>query len=163
MTNTIKQPTTPATVATSTLLAAKDVKDFKITSPMVDVRGWDVMGPGDVKLGSVDRIMLDSVEKKPRYLSVTLIDRQGQHMLLPIGLATVVPTRQQVMLSALTPEILRAIPLLGADVVTVDFERLLLGAVTGKKVTALTPEQWYADPVFDLTRMFGSKAPVHKS
>ena len=76
------------TTHSPSLIAGKDVKDFQLTAPMVDVRGWNVVGPTGQQIGTVDRIMLDRTEQKPRYLSVAL-PKTTEYLLLPIGLGSV--------------------------------------------------------------------------
>jgi hypothetical protein len=144
-------------LAASTLVAGRDVKDFTLTPSMVDVRGWEVFGPGGVKIGFVDRIMLDRTEMKPRYLRIALLER-NDHLLLPIGIGTLDPAQKRLLLDSMPPETLKAIPVLAADVVTHDFERRVYGAVTGKKDTSSMPGQWYADPVFDPKNLMTAKA-----
>ena len=119
-------------------------------------------GADGTKLGTVDRIMLDATQKKPRYLSVTLLSDKGTK-LLPIGLGTIESSRKQVLLKTLKPETLKAIPVMQADVITLDVERQIFGAVTGMKAESLTPMQWYADPVFNQMQLSGTKAPVHQA
>lgn len=163
-TNTPKTGNTPKTTPStpSPLVAGRDVKDFQFTPPMVDVRGWDVMLSSGDKLGRVDRILLDTSERKPRYLAVTPSDRAGQ-LLVPIGLGSVQAEKKQVVLNNLKPETLRAIPLLKGEVITREYERELFGAVTGRKASEVTQPQWYADPLFDPTKMFGATKTTVKS
>ncbi|MEP7381052.1 MAG: PRC-barrel domain-containing protein [Gemmatimonadota bacterium] len=146
---------TGKTTRDSTLLASRDVKDFTLAPPMVDVRGWNVLS-GGVKIGRVDRIMLDAREQKPRYLAVTPSDRKG-HMLLPIGVGTLDRDRKQVLVQHLTPEMLKTLPMLTSDAVTRDFERSIFGAVKGAKITDQTLPQIYTDPMYDASRLFGSR------
>lgn len=137
----------PASADVSTLIAGKQLPDFTVSAPMTDVRGWEVYGQGNVKIGTVDRIMLDKTEKKPRYLLISLLERDG-HMLLPIGLGSLDADHDRLLLNTLTPETLKAIPVLSNDIVTHDFERRVFTAVTGRNDVD-TPRQWYADAVFN--------------
>lgn len=140
----------------STLVASRDVKDFKLTPPMVDVRGWNVaLSSGDT-IGTVERIMLDSRDQKPRYLAVTPSDRKG-HMLLPIGLGTVDRDHRRVVLRDIKPDVLKSLPLLTNERVTRDMERSIFGTVKGAKITDQTVQQIYTDPLYDASRLFGSK------
>ena len=152
-TNRTTPNTTPTTA--STLLAARDVKDFTFGPGLTDVRGWDVMGPGSTKLGTVDRIMLDKQDKKPRYLSVLLPDKRG-HLLLPVGVGHANSATRQVSIDALTPDVLKSLPTLTQELVTVDHERQVVGAVAGPEASRGAPAQWYALPAFDPARLFGA-------
>lgn len=147
---------TSGTSSDSTLVASRDVKDFKLTPPMVDVRGWNVaLSSGDT-IGTVERIMLDSRDQKPRYLAVTPSDRKG-HMLLPIGLGTVDRDHRRVVLREIKPEVLKSLPLLTNEVVTREMERSIFGTVKGAKITDQTVPQIYTDPLYDASRLFGGK------
>ncbi|MBK6487473.1 MAG: PRC-barrel domain-containing protein [Gemmatimonadetes bacterium] len=169
MTNTTNKTDTATTatsttsnVTASTLVSGKDVKAFNITPPMVDVRGWDVVNSTGAVVGTVDRIMLDTNDHKPRYLAVTPSDRKG-HMLLPIGVGTLELAHKRIMLANLKPDMLKALPLLTSEVVTRDFERQVFSAISGKPVTEQALPQLYADPMFDATRLFVVATPVAKS
>lgn len=145
----------------STLIASRDAKDFKLTPPMVDVRGWNVALANGDTVGTVERIMLDSREHKPRYLAVTPTDRKGQ-MLLPIGVGTVDRDHRRVVLRDLEPDVLKSPPLITHEVITRDMERSIFGTVKGAKVTDQTVPQIYTDPLYDASRLFGSKgAPAN--
>jgi len=159
--NTQNASTSPGTSAgrqseNSTLVASRDVKDFTLTPPMVDVRGWNVaLASGDT-VGTVDRIMLDSRDHKPRYLAVSPTDRKG-HMLLPIGAGAADRDHRRVVLRDIKPDVLKSLPLITNEVVTRDMERSIFGTVKGAKVTDQTVPQIYTDPLYDASRLFGSK------
>lgn len=159
MTTTTTKDTKITTTGNATLLAGKDVRDFTLAPPMMDIRGWAVLGPDGKPVGTIDRIMLDVTEKKPRYLSVTTAGGTG-HLLLPIGLGTLDRAKKQVTFASLKVDTLKALPVLKDDVVTREVERQVVGAVTGKPVDTLAPQQWYTDPMFDAMKLFGSKTPA---
>ncbi len=142
------------TATTSSLMAVRDMKDFTMTPDMVDVRAWDVVGPDGTVVGKVDRIMMDTHAKHPRYLLVKLLDR-GEYMLLPIGIGRLNQTKKLLLLNMLSMDTFKAIPLLSTDVVTVEMEWKVLGAVGSRKAYT-TVNEWYADPLFDATRIMGS-------
>lgn len=156
--------TTPRSTntATSTLLAGRDMKGFKLAPPMIDVRGWEVLRADGSRLGTVDRIMLDVKEKKPRYLAVVSRDRTGV-MLLPIGLGTLQPANHRLILSTLPKANLLALPLLTSEVVSHDFEREVYGAVTGKPATSMPAPMWYTDPIFDPRILLGAVTKAQPS
>jgi len=156
-TTKMTKDTTTTTTGNASLLAGRDVRDFTLAPPMMDIRGWTVLGPEGKPVGTIDRIMLDVPEEKPRYLSVTASGGVG-HLLLPIGLGTLDRARKQVTFASLKVDTLKALPVLKDDVVTGEVERKVLGVVTGKPADTLTPQQWYKDPIFDATKLFGTKA-----
>ncbi|MBK8061181.1 MAG: PRC-barrel domain-containing protein [Gemmatimonadetes bacterium] len=116
---------------TSTLVAGRDVRGFRLTPPMFDVRGWDAMLDNGIKLGTVDRIMLDIVSKTPRYLAIKPTDRTG-HLLVPIGFGRLEQAARQVVLNGLSPDALQKLPILTSEGVTTAFERQC-PAVTGSQ------------------------------
>ncbi len=67
-------------------------------------------------------------------------------------------SNKRVVLEHLKPEMLKTLPLLTSDVVTRDFERSIFGVVKGAKITDQTLPQIYTDPLYDASRLFGSKA-----
>lgn len=143
----------------SPLVAGRDVKGFEFVPPMVDVRGWDVVMANGARLGTVDRILLDTTDKTPRYLAVTPVERTGS-LLIPIGVGTLDQGKRQVVLHNLSPATLEKLPLVTDGAITRDVEREVFGAFTGRKASELTQPQWYADPLFDPGKLFG--APVQR-
>ncbi len=138
---------------TSTLVAGRDVRGFRLTPPMFDVRGWDAMLDNGIKLGTVDRIMLDIVSKTPRYLAIKPTDRTG-HLLVPIGFGRLEQAARQVVLNGLSPDALQKLPILTSEGVTTAFERQVFSAVTGSQVSAVALPHLYADPLYDPMRLF---------
>jgi hypothetical protein len=135
----------------SALVAAKDAKDFVMSSSMLDVRTWDVVGPDGTMVGNVDRIMLDVLSRQPRYLLIKLLSR-SEWMLLPIGLGKLDMAHKRLLLNNLNADTFKAIPLLSTDLVTVETEWKVLGAV-GSRKDYTTVSEWYTDPLFDASRM----------
>lgn len=161
-----KIPTTNASVSSissmpiksATLVPAADVRTLTLAPPMQDVRGWDVTGPGAASLGTVDHILLDRAEGKPRYLTVLLPEARGR-LLLPIGVATADTKAKQVMLDDMKPEVLKALPTLTEELITPEFEQTVVRAVTGDKEATYTPSRWYHHPAFDPAQLFASPSP----
>lgn len=147
----------------STLVAGRDVEEFEVLPPMIDVRGWDVMLADGSKLGTVDRFMLHVADNKLRYLAITPVDQKG-HLLVPVGVGTINLAAKQVVLSEVQPEHVHALPMMEKGAVTRDFEREVFGAVTGVHVSALPLPEAYEDPMYDAAELFGGKLkPVIKS
>lgn len=147
----------------STLVAGRDVEEFEVVAPMIDVRGWDVVLGDGSKLGTVDRFMLHVADKTLRYLAVTPVGRAG-HLLVPVGVGTVDLKSKSVVLSEVLPEHVHALPTMGTGAVTRDFERQVFGAVTGVDVRELPLPEAYEDPMYDASELFGAKVkPIAKS
>lgn len=144
-----KKPVETDTTA-STLVAMKEGIDGPMT--VMDVRGWNVTGTDGAAIGKVDGILLDAMEKKPRYLTVVRENVKGR-LLLPIGLGTPEPATRLVKMTTLQPEVLKNLPVLNAEVVTPDFERHVFSALTGKTAQTMSAREWYADPVFNTAKL----------
>jgi hypothetical protein len=150
--------------SSATLVPAAEVKNLELKSPMKDVRGWNVTGPGDQQIGIVDSILLDRADGKPRYLTVALADARGR-LLLPIGVGTANVSAKTVTLDDLKPEVLKALPTLSQELITPEFERQVVVAVTGEKNQMYAPTRWYTRPEFDPANLFPAQStqPAHKS
>lgn len=151
MTNTTTRPNSHPTTE-PTLLAAREVKDFSLGAGLPDVRGWKVTGPAMRNIGTVDRIMLDSAEKKPRYLSVQLHEQKGSSVLFPIGVAVADAAQKHIALEGVGPEVLNALPNVSNAPITLDIERKIVQAFSGSKTTG-TASDWYGTPLFNSARM----------
>jgi hypothetical protein len=134
----------------------KDAKGVTMDPRMLDVRGWGVKGPDGNDLGKVDRILLDTAEKKPRYLSVKH-EKRGGSLLLPVGVGTPDQVLKEVKVDQIKSEMVRAIPVLAGDTVNHDFERHVYSAVTGRTAQTLSAREWYSDPVFNVERLMQDK------
>lgn len=139
-----------------------DAPPMRGTPSMVDVRGWDVVMTNGARLGTVERFIVDTVERVPRYLSVAPVGRNGS-LLIPVGVGTLDEGKRQVVLHNLSASTLEKLPLVTNGAITREVEREIFGAFTGRKASELAQPQWYADPLFDPTKLFGSPTPRPKS
>ena len=98
-----------------------DLSDYKVASDNPDVRGWDVLDESHKRVGKVDNLLVDPRAEKVRYLDIELDEkilkeghepyahgksdgvheyqnRDGEtHMIVPIGLAKVDDTKNNVI------------------------------------------------------------------
>lgn len=139
-----------------------DAPPVRGTPSMFDVRGWDVVMTNGARLGTVERLIVDTAERMPRYLSVAPVGRNGS-LLIPVGVGTLDPGKRQVVLHNLSAGTLEKLPLVTNGAITRELEREVFGAFTGRKASELAQPQWYADPLFDPTKLFGTPAPNTKS
>jgi uncharacterized protein (TIGR02271 family) len=63
---------TQETIDTSNLTPLTMMDDFQVSSGDSDVRGWDVIGSDNKKIGDVDDLLVDRTARRVRYLSVSL-------------------------------------------------------------------------------------------
>lgn len=139
-----------------------DAPPVRGTPSMVDLRGWDVVMTNGARLGTVERLIVDTAERAPRYLSVAPVGRNGS-LLIPVGVGTLDEGKRQVVLHNLSASTLEKLPLVTNGAITREVEREVFGAFTGRKASELAQPQWYADPLFDPTKLFGSATPRPKS
>lgn len=78
------------------LYRLNNLDKWKVASDDPDVRGWEVRGPDQERIGEVQELIVDPHQEKVRYLDVlvdqdllTSGDRNELHVLVPVGLASV--------------------------------------------------------------------------
>ena len=123
--------------------------DYTIAKGQPDIRGWDVRDAQGRKFGVVHDLIFDIRANKVRYMVLNILDTrelelEKRTVMVPIGMAELDPTDNDVLLPAVTPFQLRALPRydktnLGAkaerDISTV-FGRNTLGATQSNTTTS---------------------------
>ena len=89
--------------------------DYTIAKGQPDIRGWDVRDGSGRKFGAVSDLIFDIRANKVRYLVLNIFDTrelelEKRTVLVPIGLAELDPTDNDVLLPTVTPFQLRALP-----------------------------------------------------
>lgn len=83
-----------------------DRSDFELVKEEPDIRGWDVRNRDGYKLGSVEELIIDTEIKKVRYMVVDLDENElklsHRKILIPIGLAELHETDDDVLIPSLT-------------------------------------------------------------
>lgn len=112
--------------------------DFEIADGQPDIRGWDVKDAGGNRIGEVDDLIFDTQSRKVRYMKIDLednvLDLEPRDVLVPIGLAQLDDADDDVILSNVTADQLRALPEYDDDNLDSDFEsgiRRVFGGVGG--------------------------------
>jgi hypothetical protein len=89
--------------------------DYKIAKGQPDIRGWDVRDDAGRKYGVVKELIFDIRANKVRYMIINILDTrelelEKRTVMVPIGLAELDPSDNDVLLPAVTPFQLRALP-----------------------------------------------------
>ncbi|HYH14794.1 MAG TPA: PRC-barrel domain-containing protein [Flavisolibacter sp.] len=89
--------------------------DFKIAKGQPDIRGWDVRDEQGRKFGTVGELIFDIRADKVRYMVIDILDTpelelEKRSVMVPIGMAELDPTDNDVLLPNVTPYQLRALP-----------------------------------------------------
>lgn len=104
----------------------KDAKDFRLAKGAPNLKGWNVYGADNEKVGTVHQMLVDPVAMKVRYLDVDLDDgvsgEPDRHVLVPIGYARLDADHDRVLVDEITSHDLRAIPAYRHGPLTRDFE-----------------------------------------
>lgn len=89
--------------------------DYTIAKGQPDIRGWDVRDGNGRKFGAVSDLIFDIRANKVRYMVLNIFDTkelelEKRTVLVPIGMAELDPTDNDVLLPSVTPFQLRALP-----------------------------------------------------
>ena len=88
--------------------------DYEIRDGYTDIRGWDVKDASGRTIGEVDELLFDPESRRVRYMVVDLEDNDfnldERDVLLPIGVAQLHEKEDDVIVSNITAEQLRALP-----------------------------------------------------
>jgi hypothetical protein len=155
----------------TTRLRELSKSDFQIAKGQPDIRGWDVRDEQGRKYGTVGELIFDIRANKVRYLIIDILDTPDleldkRSVMVPIGMAELDPTDNDVLLPNVSPFQLRALPRyqsakLGAkterDIRTV-FGDINLGATRTTQPTANVEddvdESFYDNEYFNEDNMY---------
>ncbi len=134
----------------TTRLRELSSSDFAIAKGESDIRGWDVRDATGRKYGSVLDLIFDIRTGKVRYLVLGILDTkelelEKRTVLVPIGLAELDPTDNDVLLPTVNPFQLRALP---------RYDRSTLGAKTERDISFVFGRQTNAGSAPDTDEQF---------
>ena len=133
-----------------------DLTDFEVADDNPDVRGWTVRGNDGQALGTVFELIVDPEILKVRYLDIELdtrfqIKEYENHILLPIGVASLDADGDNVFVPALNTESVLHYPPYVEIQVTRTYETAMMRALGLKPV----PDgDFYGTPVHDATAFY---------
>ena len=112
----------------------RDLTDFEVADDNPDVRGWTVRGSDGQALGTVFELIVDPEVLKVRYLDIELdarfqVKEYENHILLPIGVASLDVDGDNVFVPALNAESVLSYPPYVEIQVTRTYETAMLRAL----------------------------------
>ena len=145
---------------TPVLRRLRDLTDFEVADGNPDVRGWTVRGNDGQALGTVFELIVEPEAMKVRYLDVELdgrfhINEHGNHILLPIGAASLDDDGDNVFVPALNAESVLNYPPYVEIQITRDYEEAMLRAL-GKEPAAVP--RFYEQDSFDANSFYNRRA-----
>ena len=119
---------------TPVLRRLRDLTDFEVADDNPDVRGWAVRGGDGQALGVVHELIVEPQALKVRYLDIALDARfkrqkHEDHILLPIGVASLDAEGDNVFVPALNAETVLNYPPYSEIQITRDYEEAMLRAL----------------------------------
>lgn len=145
--------------------------DFEIAKGQPDIRGWEVYDTQARKLGRIKELIFDSRDRKVRYMVLDVkhnkdLQLEERRVIVPIGLATLEHSNDNVILPSVTPYQLRALPRydkdhLGPQVerdVTTVFGREQYNPNSGNDVGS----DFYQNDLFNEDNMYRNRRQVNR-
>lgn len=144
---------------TPTLRRLRDLTDFEVADNNPDVRGWTVRGSDGQALGTVFELIVDVDALKVRYLDVKLdgrfhINEHENHILLPIGAASLDEDGDNVFVPALNADSVLSYPPYVEIQITREYEEAMLRAL-GKEPEAAP--RFYEQESFDANSFYNRR------
>jgi photosynthetic reaction center H subunit len=145
---------------TTILRRLRDLTEFEVADGNPDVRGWTVRGADGQALGSVFELIVELEAMKVRYLDVELdprfhINEYENHILLPIGVASLDTEDDNVFVPALNAESVLNYPPYIELQITREYEESMLRAL-GIGADAANP-RFYEQDSFDADSFYSRR------
>lgn len=156
----------------SYVVAARELDGFRLGDDRIDVRSWPVFAADGVLVGAVDRLMIEPLTQRVRYVAVSLLadaDREWHpsilgSVLVPVGLVQRRDDRQMLQIDGLTSEQLANAPRLLSRAVMRADEDATLAAFGLPNSSEVPAADFYKGPRFDEQSLrSASKANEHTS
>ena len=145
---------------TPILRRLRDLTDFEVADENPDVRGWTVRGNDGQALGTVFELIVDIAALKVRYLDVELdarfhINEHENHILLPIGAASLDEDGDNIFMPALNTESVLKYPPYVEIQITRAYEEAMLRAL-GQEPAPANP-CFYEQESFDANSFYSRR------
>lgn len=115
--------------------------DFEISDGQPDIRGWDVRDDSGKKVGTVKELLFDETSRKVRYIILHLKDNdynlEARKVLVPIGIANLHESDDDVILPGVTATQLELLPEYDKDSLNQDSEYKIRDVFAGAGGVAL--------------------------
>lgn len=163
---------------TDRIVPLDSLSDFRVADGDPDVRGWEVRGSDDRKIGEVDQLLIDTQAMKVRYLDVDVEDAllasgNDRHVLIPIGYARLDTDHDRVIVDQLASAQVSTLPAYDHGTLTRDFENSVRQPFLGEgrsaaagaagaagavgAAGAAAKSDFYAHDAYDEGRFFGAR------
>ncbi|TDQ10937.1 PRC-barrel domain-containing protein [Pedobacter metabolipauper] len=113
-------------------LVALSESDFEIADGDPEIQGWHIKDDLGERIGEVTDLLFNPSTKKVRYVVADLeplpLSAENRRILIPIGLAELHESDDEVFLPGVTPMQLAAVPLYTTNEVTQEYEIWVLDA-----------------------------------
>jgi hypothetical protein len=148
------------------LTRLNELKGFQVADGDPDIRGWEVRTPDDRKIGKVEELIVDPVERRVRYMEVK-VDRKvldiddDRRILIPIGTARLKEEGHDVLIERLPAQGLAGAPAYTRGPITREYETSLRNYYGASAVDV--PENYYKDDIYNDTRVYSQREGVVNS
>ena len=145
---------------TPILRRLRDLTDLEVANNDPDVRGWTVRGNDGQALGMVFELIVEPGAMKVRYLDVELdarfhINEYENHILLPIGVASLDTEDDNVFVPALNSESVLNYPHYVEIEITREYEEAMLRALGMEPITP--NPRFYEQESYDATGFYSRR------
>ena len=138
--------------------------DFEVVDGQPDIRNWDVKDSNGSKLGEVDELIFDYESRKVRYLVVDIEDNdhdvEAKEVLVPIGIAELHESDDEVILPGVTATQLTALPEYNEDRFDTEHEtsvRNVFGGLGGAALAGGTDSDFYDHEHFNEDNLYRNR------
>lgn len=141
---------------TPVLRRLRDLTEFEVADDNPDVRGWTVRGSDGKALGTVFELIVEPDAMKVRYLDVELdsqfeINEYENHILLPIGVASLDAEGDNVFVPVLNTESVLSYPPYTEIQITRDYETAMMQALG---LAPVPNGDFYGTPAHDASAFY---------
>jgi stress response protein YsnF len=109
--------------------------NYEIADGQPDIRGWDVKDESGRKIGKVKELLFDEASRKVRYIVQDLkgndFDLKSRRVLLPIGIARLHESGDDIILEGVSAQQLESLPEYDKDNLTPDMEHSIRNTYAG--------------------------------
>ncbi len=140
--------------------------DFEIAEGQPDIRGWTVKDRQGNTLGEVEELIFDPQSLKVRYMVLdvedNLLDTESRDVLIPIGVAELHDSDDDVILPNLDASQLNSLPKYEKGLLNRDYEDSIrnvfaAGAGTGAALTGATGDDYYNHDYYNEDNLYRNR------
>lgn len=147
----------------SQLYRLGELENYKIASDEPDVRGWTIVDRDNKEFGTIEELVVDPDKKKVRYLDVNTSryrpSEEEHRLLIPIGLAQIDDSHDQVRIRDVEKDILDSVPAHSGGVVSRAYEEEVAERFNNQERTPTAPRNadFYSSDLYDESRFYAPR------